>query len=200
MAPRVRTALMLLLVSLLLAACGGGVLPVEETPEGTPTPRPLFSSDFEEVCRRGRVERAPAYPDEGEIHPVMFFRREPNSESFYEMSTLELPVPWMADYERGYEEVELVVCMVATDSNFVEVCEYEDDESDDIFLLNMYDTTYEVTLYTAHSGEELDTMTLELTYDGDCPMFAFFSEEEEDQYMFPTAGDLEAFLEPYVEP
>ncbi len=83
-----------------LVACGGGARPVAETPEGTPTARPLFTSDFEGGCRRGTVERAPTWPDDGDIQPVMIFRQEPDKEYFYEISTLALTVPWMAAARR----------------------------------------------------------------------------------------------------
>jgi hypothetical protein len=195
------TTLVIIGSFLLLAAvaCGG-----EATPTAEPTERPLMSFDFEDVCRRGTVEKAPAYEPQagsGKIHPLIAFRRDPGNDSFYHMSpaSLKLPIPWMVDIGEDHGTVELVVCMDGIDSSLADVCTYDDDESDDEFVLRTYNTTYQVTVYRAKTGEEVASTTVEAAFD-DCPMFHMFSDQEEDTYAYPPAGPLEEFLQQYVEP
>ncbi len=192
----------LLAVGIFLIACSGTGAQTS-TPAATPTERPLMSFDFESVCRRGTVDKATAYePAPGRVHPVLVFKRDsPEDNSYYEMSpsTLELPVPWMVDYGGDYTTVELVACLTRTGGDFVGTCDYKDDDSDEVYLLNVYNSTYEVKIYAARSGQEVGTATIDATID-DCPMFHMFSEEEEDYFAWPTDAALQAALQPYVEP
>ncbi len=199
---RTKTGIVLVVVSIFLLACGGtGALTL--TPASTPTGRPLMSFDFEPVCRRGTVDKATAYePAPGRVHPVLVFRRDgPEDNSYYEMSpsTLELPVPWMVDYGGDYTKVELVACLTRIGGDFVGKCDYKDDDSEETFLLNVYNSTYEMKIYAARSGKEIGTATVEATVD-DCPMLHMFSEKEEDYFAWPASGTLESALRPYVEP
>jgi len=98
-----------------------------------------------------------------------------------------------------YTKVELVVCLTRTGGDFVGTCDYKDDDSEETFLLNVYNSTYEVKIYAAQSGQEVGTATIDATID-DCPMFHMFSEEEEDYFAWPASGTLESALRPYVEP
>lgn len=183
---------------LTIAACGGPA-----TPAPTPTERPLMAFDFEPVCRRGTVEDATAYePTPGQVHPVLVFKRDTTEDNtYYEMtpSLLELPVPWMVEYGSDYTRVELVACLTRTGGDLVGVCDYEGDEGEETYLLNTYNSTYEVMLYAAQSGQPVGTMTIEATVD-DCPMFHMFSDPEEDYYALPPSGILQSALQPYVEP
>jgi hypothetical protein len=189
---------------LISVACNTGATPAETTPTAEPTERPLSSYDFEDVCRRGTVERAPVYNPEvetGAIHPIVIFKRNSADDSYSSMlpSTLELPVPWTVDIGDDHGAVELVVCLTGIDSSLADECSYEDDESDDEYILNIYDTTYEVKIYTAHTGEEIASTTVKAQYET-CPMIHLFSEKVEDAYASPPSASLEEFLQPYVEP
>jgi hypothetical protein len=184
---------------LAVVACGG-----EATPTAEPTERPLMSFDFEDVCRRGTVEKAPVYEPEagaGKIHPLVAFKRTPDNDSFYHMSpsSLELPIPWMVDSGEDHGTVELVVCLDGIDSSLADDCGYEDDESDDEYILHIYNTTYQVTVYEAKTGKEVGSTTVEAAFD-ECPMFHMFSDREEVSYAYPPVGPLEDFLQQYVEP
>lgn len=192
-------------ITLSLLACGGaGGRPTKPAePTAPPTERPLMSFDFEPVCRRGKVEGAAAYePTPGRVHPILIFRRDsPDENDYYEVlpGTLKLPVPWMVDYQGDYTTVELVACLTRTGGDLVGTCDYKDDDSDKTYLLDIYNSTYEVKIYAARTGEEVGTATIEATID-DCPMFHMFSEEKEDYFAWPPSGVLESALRPYVEP
>jgi hypothetical protein len=189
------------LLSLLLLACGGGGL---TEPEATSTPRPLAGWDFEDVCRRGTMTQVPAYspePGSGKIHPIVIFeRRDADSNSFsYESSNRDFPVPWVVEFEGDFTVIELVACVTRIEGDFVEACEYADDEDDEVFMLNVHNASYEVVVYSANQGEELGKTTLEAEADG-CPMFHMFSETEEDSFEFLPNGKLQAYVEQFVEP
>ncbi len=177
----------------------------ERTPVPTPTERPLFGYDFEAVCRRGVVEKAAPYDAEnGEIHPVLVFQRQPDRDGYSEISptTLKLPVPWMVEHGEDYSVVELVACLTAVDATFVKTCDYESRDTGDTILLHLHNTTYEAVLYAAQTGEVIATSVIEAESDV-CPLFTMtFSEkkDEEPRYAYPSTGDLQTFLEPFVEP
>jgi hypothetical protein len=199
---RTTTGIVLAVVSIFLLACGGTGAPTS-TPAPPPTDRPLMSFDFEPVCRRGTVKKATAYePMPGRVHPILVFKRDRlEDNSYYEVppTTLKLPVPWMVDYGSDYTKVELVACLTRTGGDFVSTCDYKDDDSEETFLLNVYNSTYEVKIYAARSGKEIGTATVEAIVD-DCPMLYIFSEKEEDYFAWPASGTLESALRPYVEP
>ncbi len=202
MLSRIRfSTLMLATLILILTAvgCGGG-----GNSAATPTPRPLASFDFEDVCRRGTVEQASAYDAEavGAIHPVLVFdNRNTETNSFYQItpSTLNFPVPWMVDSGDDFSTVEVVACLETVETTFIDTCEYDDDESSNVFLLDVYDVEYSVTAYAAQSGDNLGSGTLTAVSD-DCPMFHMFSDEKEDYFPSVTMPELQAFLAPIVEP
>lgn len=206
---RTRTVMMLAMagIALSLIACNISGAPAMPTtpvaPTTPPTERPLMSFDFEPVCRRGKVEGAAAYePTPGQVHPILVFRRDdPEDNSYYEVSpsTLELPVPWMVDYQGDYTTVELVACLTRTGGDLVGTCDYKDDDSEETYLLDIYNSTYEVKIYAARTGEEVGTTTVEATMD-DCPKFYMFGEKKEDYFAWPPSGVLESTLRPYVEP
>ncbi|MBN1978550.1 MAG: hypothetical protein JW918_14225 [Anaerolineae bacterium] len=199
MSTKIRVVLPIALIGLLLlAACG------ESTPTPEPTERPLMSFDFEEACRRGSIDRAPAYEPEagsGKIHPMVLFKRDTADDSYLDLSpdSFELPIPWMVDYGGDYGTVELVVCMTGIESTLAEDCAYEDDDSGEEYTLHVYETTYEVKVYAAHSGEELGTTTVKAEFET-CPMFHMFSDKEEDSYVYPPVSPVQEFLQQYVEP
>jgi hypothetical protein len=199
MSTKMRAMLPIALIGLLLlTSCG------KSTPTPEPTERPLMSFDFEDVCRRGAVERVPAYepkPGSGKIHPVVLFRRDTADDSYIELSpsSFELPIPWMVDYGGDYSTVELVVCMTGVESTHADDCAYQDDDSGEEYTLHIYDTMYEVKVYAAHTGEEVGTTMIKAESET-CPMFHMFSDEEEDSYAYPPVSSVQAFLQQYVEP
>ena len=188
--------------AIVFAACGG---PKTPTPE--PTRRPVMSFDFEDVCREGSVARAAAYepePGSGDVHPVIVFRKDTEgSNSYHEIypSTLEFPASWMVDTGGDYGVIEIVTCVERVEEEFVRTCDYEDDEDDEVYKLDIYNATYEVNVYTAQSGEALGNTTMN-AIDEECPMMYFFSEgESKEDYFAPVPpADLQAYLEQFVKP
>lgn len=188
-----------LLLSLIVTACGGS-----SEPAATSTPRPLTVWDYEKVCRQGTISEASAYDGAaGQTHPILLFERDSANETTYNSktnTTLKLPEPWVVDYEGDATSVELVACITRVSEEFVDVCEFgDDDDPDKVYLLNVYDASYEVKLFAATTGEEVGSTTIDATYE-QCPMFHMFSDDEEDTYAYLEGGDLQPFLEEFVAP
>ncbi|MFZ6028367.1 MAG: hypothetical protein ACOYYS_11685 [Chloroflexota bacterium] len=189
------TALLFILV---LAACG------DSGPKPTPTEARLTIWDFEKVCRQGVVGKAAAYePAAGNVHPIVLFERDSAGENSYSSMSnilLKLPEPWVVAYDGQPETVELVACITRVSEEFVETCEFEDDENEEkTYLLDVHNASYEVKVFAATTGEEVGSTTLEAAYEK-CPMFHMFSEEKEETFAPLEGGDLQAFLEQYVAP
>jgi hypothetical protein len=197
---------LLVVVSILALAvigCGAGSIPAVATPipAATETPRPLYSFDFEGTCVGQGVSAATPYtPDDG-VNKVIIFSREGENESFIEQTIFVEAFPsaeWLPEFEK-YEAAELVACMTVTEREFVEECEYTNDNDNTISLLQTHNTTYDITLYEATTGEVVDTGSLYGPSDG-CPVFAFFSGDETEIHDGEPVADLIDFLQPYVEP
>lgn len=160
----------------------------------------VFPDDFEQVCNGVAFAPAKAYePTAGGIHPLYVFDRENDSETFSE-SYKELPSSWKMEWEES-QETQLVACLTVTQQVLANTCEFDPDEGEtEGYVLETYDTTYEVSLYGAKSGELLDSTTFDLAGD-DCPMVHFFTEGE---YTDSSSADytqaLIDFVKPYVQP
>jgi hypothetical protein len=190
-----------LALSVALSACGGS-----GEPDATATPRPLTIWDYEDVCRQGTISGAAAYDGAaGQVHPLVLFERDSADETSYDSMTntlLELPVPWVVEYDGDPTSVELVACITRVSEEFVETCEFGDEEEPDkVYYLNVHNASYEVKLIAATTGEEVASTTVDATYEN-CPMFHMFSDDEleEDTYAYLEGGPLQAFLEEFVAP
>lgn len=194
-----RIILCLFLLSFVVA-CG------TSEPKETPTDAPLTIWEFEKVCRQGVIDEATAYDaGVGKVHPILLFERDAPNENDYSSMTnsiLKLPETWMVDYQGDATTVELVACITRISDEFVETCEYEDDEEEDkVYLLDVHNASYEIKVFTATTGDELGSTTLDAAYD-DCPMFHMFSGGDEKEQTFASleGGDIQAFLEQFVQP
>ncbi len=208
MSTKKRFTIISALLFVLLSTLACSLTSTSSEPDAPPTPRPLAGYDFEDVCRRGTIDGVPAYvaePGSGKVHPVLVFENrfsaENNSFSQIYPSTLKFPVPWMVDYEGDFSTVEVVACLEKEETTFLATCDYQDDESDKVFLLDLYNVNYKVTVYAAQSGEVLANTNIQASVD-DCPMFHMFSddEEKEDYFASVTVSELQDFLAPIVEP
>ena len=85
----------------MLAACGGS------EPAATPTKGPLTVWEYEKVCRQGVIDEAAVYEaGTQKVHPILIFQRDSkdtNTYNFEGNTLLELPEPWMVDYEGDVE-------------------------------------------------------------------------------------------------
>lgn len=176
----------------------------------TPTPAPLTSFSFQPVCeKQSSVDRTPAYePTSDTVHPFVMFSKGHYdfADSFTNISASTLtyiPDTWINEFTKDdLATTELVVCVEQTNIKKVETCDgYTDDESpNEEFVLELYDVTYDVKLYAAHSAEIVDTITITANSD-ECPMFAMFDDPVETRYAQPFESDeLKTFLEQYVTP
>ena len=172
--------------------------PVEvEAPDATAVAVDILT-DFGDVCRGVTLPGATAYdPARAGVHPLITMAGEDPS---YETSLAVLPDQW--DPVTGEEQtVELVACMNRTSSALVQTCDgYLDDDGNDTGnVVEMHDTTYDIRVIAATTGEVVATTQLEAT-DEECPSFVFFEADEpvKPWYAEPT-DSLTAFLAPYVE-
>ena len=95
----------------------------------------------------------------------------------------------------------MVACLNRTASELVETCtDYEDQEDDIQFAIELHDATYAVALYSAKSGEELAVTTL-MVRSGDCPIFAVFETAKPTRVDYADPEDqLAEFVRPFVAP
>ncbi|MDA0268546.1 MAG: hypothetical protein O3A14_16710 [Cyanobacteria bacterium] len=160
----------------------------------------VFPNDFEQVCNGIAFAPAKAYePTAGSIHHLYVFDRESDSETFSE-SYRELPSSWKMEWEES-QETQLVACLTVTKQAIANACEFDPDEGQTQgYVLETYDTTYDVALYAAQSGELIDSTTFDLSGD-DCPVVHFFTEGEyTDSSSANYTQALIDFVKPYVQP
>jgi hypothetical protein len=190
-----------LVLSIGLTACGGS-----NEPAGTPTPKPVSFWDYEDVCRQGTIAEAADYAGEaGKVHPLVLYQRDNADETSYNSlgnTTLELPVPWVIEYDGDPTKIELVACITRVSETFVDICEFGDEEEPDkVYTLSVHDASYEVKLIAAKTGEEVANTTIDVAYE-QCPMFHMFSDDEteENSYAYLKGKHLQPFLEEFVAP
>lgn len=197
---KTRIVFLVTMTMLILAACGGS-----SEPEATPTDGPLTVWEYENVCRQGTVNEATVYEvgAGSAVHPILIFQRDSADTNSYDSVTntiLELPETWMVDYEGDATTVELVICVTRVPGEFVEACEYSDEDDDTVFVLNTHNASYDVKVFAATSGEEIASTKIEVAYE-QCPMFHMFSDEQsEDTFAYLDGASLQSFLAQFVEP
>ncbi len=201
-----RLAGVLVALALLAVACSGGsgdesssgsdAPPVGDDSSVTTSDGPqaiLTSDDIEQVCR-GTGQPAASSPDEGPApHIIVTFEGEDPS---YSYRSLTLPDDWTSFLD--YEATQMVVCLNRVAATPVENCgPYESDGTE--WMVQTFDSTHEVTVRDARTGEVLASTTLESTADG-CPFVSSYSEGDPNpvpEYAIDT-DQLEAFLAPLV--
>ena len=176
----------------------------EATPPPTQaTPAPSVAevnilTDFGDVCRGVKLEGATAYDGaRSGVHPLITMAGEPPA---YEQAGALLPDKW--DPAIGSEQtVELIACLDRTAATLTQTCDgYLDDGGNDSGnTVEMYDTSYDVRLVAATTGEEVASTQMDAT-ETECPMLVVFEEGDpvEEQYAEPT-DELTAWLVQYVE-
>lgn len=180
-----------------LTACGGS--DDEGGTDGTGStaaaPDTLFSDDFESVCRGATVAAATPYESGTPgLHPVLVFSGE---DPEYSQDFTTLPDGWSAQYPE-LAATELVACVDRLSATKVETCDGYDVELEGDYSVETYDAIYEVTLYAATTGREIDRVTFDVPATG-CPSFVMFTEGENVRPWYEPFGDrLEAFLAPHV--
>ena len=190
---------LVLALAVLTAACGssddadGGDAAAPETTAASGVA--VFSDDFESVCRGTGVAAAAAYdPAAPGPHPLLVFAGE---DPEYSQRFATLPDGWEASYP-DLDRAELVVCVDRTSATQVRTCtDYEVDAEGD-YRVEVFDASYEVTLYRATDASVVDSTSFDVVSDG-CPGFVLFTEGEEVKEWFDPYDDrLEAFLQPHV--
>ncbi|MEO1093506.1 MAG: hypothetical protein AAFX01_01235 [Cyanobacteria bacterium J06638_28] len=163
-------------------------------------PTQVFPDDYAQVCNGIAFEQAKAYePAAGNVHHLYVFDRQDDAESFTK-SYRELPDGWEMPWEES-QETQLVTCLTVTEKTLANTCEFPPEEGEtDAYVLETYAATYDVAIYAAKSGEQLDAKTLELAGE-DCPMFHMFTEGELTDTSTPDYSQaLLEFVKPYVQP
>lgn len=180
---------LLAILAAVLVACGG-----EEDPN-----RPLNNLDFELLCKGQVQPRAAAYTPETPPNPIMILTDSTIGAQYDDYSvryTSDLPSKWFPQIVDGtfdYSPVELVACIHRANTEKVDTCEFEDD-----YLLDVFDSTYEVSVFVAQTGEKLANETV--VAQGSCPSIHMFDEgDTEDVYYADISeAQIEAVIEPFM--
>ncbi len=195
-----------LVVALSLVGCGGGDDGSTSTDAGAgdvpstdvSVPTILGASDLQQVCVGGTIASTPEYDKSAKgPHPLIAFSGEAPD---YTELTLDFPEGWAMDF-LAYETAELVACLDRVDEELVKTCEgYTSDESEEEFSVDLYNATYDTTVYAAKTGEEVVSGKIEAT-DKECPYIAFFDEGEKTQRQdADPSADLAVLVKKFVAP
>ncbi|MCA9919298.1 MAG: hypothetical protein KC445_15170 [Anaerolineales bacterium] len=197
--------LFFLLISLGAVACGdeggGGITAPSD-------PAELQSFHLAQMCGGTAIEAAAAYDASGSgPHKIALYDQNGYDNTVYDLmfpSQTDLPEAWTTAFDQPFSDIELVGCLARTEATLVDTCEgYELDEEDREGKVEIYDATYELTIYAAKTGEVLGTETIE-TYMDECPTFVMFSTGDgedlvEERYGSPD-DELVNLVESYVNP
>ncbi|VAW43395.1 hypothetical protein MNBD_CHLOROFLEXI01-1372 [hydrothermal vent metagenome] len=187
-----------------VVACEGG----SSGNEPPSDPADLQSYHLAEVCKGTAVEVAAEFDNNSSnLHPIVIFQQNTFEEQFYNLlfpSQTNLPAEWTIDTEGDYSTIELVGCLVRTETKLVDTCEgYELDETDEEGTVELYDATYELTIYAPQTGEVVGSETVE-TFMDECPSFVMFStgdgEDLVEEWYGNPKDELANLVESYVNP
>ena len=144
----------------------------------TPKPeRKLFDRDLDNVCSGMPEKRATAYAKKpGEIHPLVLFWRDSESDAWKKSYTSKLD-GWKSDDASGYQ---LVGCV--TVKKFAKAKECKFDSKTPVRYLDLTDATYEIRVVEAHTGKELGTKTVDLKAATRCPFIHTFRANRETEH------------------
>ncbi len=197
---------LLLMIIFAVVACGGdsgsGSEPLSD-------PADLQFFHLAEMCNGNAIEVAATYDaDSSDLHPIVLFEQNTFAEDEYNLmfgSQTNIPDAWtVPDIEGDYSLIELVGCLERTETTLVDVCEgYELDDTDKDGTVEIYDATYELTIYAPKTGEVVGKETIE-TFQDECPSFVMFSTGDgedlvEQRYGSPN-DELADLVESYVNP
>lgn len=199
--------LFFLLISLGAVACGdegggGGGITIPSDPAE------LQSFHLAKMCTGTVIEAAAAFDASSSgPHKIALYSQNGFDETVYDLmfpSQTELPEAWTTAFDQPFSDIELVGCLARTETTLVDTCEgYEIDEEDRTGTVEIYDATYELTIYAAQTGEVVGTETVE-TFTDECPSFVMFStgpgeDLVEERYGNPN-DQLVNLVESYVNP
>lgn len=174
--------------------------PLESATDVETTVDSVTTYDLEQACNGIPVAGATAYdPSVSGIHPLLVFYRESATDSFVERSSYT-PEAWEVPWQEA-EKIELVACLTVTDRSLAQVCEFEDDEDNEVYKLEVHNTVYEAALYEAQTGKLVETQSFDAKASDTCPMLHMFSDGESvDQSDAGFEQPLIQFAKPYVQP
>ena len=196
--------LLILSVLLGIAACDEGTAGYEPPSD----PADLKGFHLSEMCKGTVIEVAAEYnASSNDLHPIVLFEQNSFNGDVYDLmfpSQTDLPEAWTVAIDGDYSVVELVGCLARVETTLVDTCGgYELDETDDEGTVEIYDATYELTIYLPKTGEVVGTETIE-TFQDECPSFVMFSTGSgedlvEERYGRPD-DELVNLVESYVNP
>jgi len=165
---------------------------------------PQFSSDFNRLCTtQVGFEGAAEYTEGPGPHPAIIFEDVDGEETYIESSG-EFPEGWVIEQDSNFEDnsdlapTELIVCAAhaSTTPNGTD-CELDNDG--EAVSLELVDVTYELTVYSAKTGEQVGEPVQVEAASTDCP-FVVAYEEGDTQYFNRLADDdLINALRPVIE-
>lgn len=211
-----KRALGLLLWSVMLAfaACGGTKHNSATTTSASGAARssttavdapelPQFSSKFDRVCTtQVGFPGAASYESAAGLHPVILF--EEYRGKSYVSSSRTLPQGWTVKEDADFNDnselkaVQLVACSDRVkESPTGKMCDFED--KGDKVKLELVDATYDLTIYAATSGKQVQKSTLEAKTT-DCPYIAAFQKGDTTFVSQPSDDQYIAALKPVIAP
>jgi hypothetical protein len=198
----VRVVICALLV--MLAACGGGgksdsAATTTSAADAVTTTKataelPDFANDFDRVCTtQVGFPGATSYEPVPGTHPMLFFE-EYDGKSWVN-SSRTFPQGWAIKEDTNFKDnsdlkpVQLIACADRVkETPTGKQCEFDDKGTKT--KLELVNSTYQLTVYTATTGKSVKTETLE-TKTTECPYFATFKKGDttwvdtpsDDQYI-----------------
>ena len=163
---------------------------------------------FARVCSRGEGVGHDAYygsaADGAGPFPVLVFRRAGEGEPWLKLLQYDLGSDFPSDWHPAETELtELVVCLTVVDREVAMECPYTamNDESQTVeLILELYNTTYDVSLRNAETAEEYATTTFQSMAAEECPETAIETRDQDIRVIDANpAPELIPFLEPWVE-
>ena len=172
--------------------------PSQAASQGAGADLPGFMSDFDRVCEtQVGFAGAAAYEAGAGLHPVVVFTDFGDPPTLIQSSPT-MPEGWTVIEDANYEDnseladVQLVACsrrVEATPNGTT--CDFEPSDGSGKVTLELTDTTYELTIYSAQSGEAVGEPTKLEAASSECPYIAsfkdgdtkFLNDPTEDQYI-----------------
>ncbi|WP_214107735.1 hypothetical protein [Acrocarpospora catenulata] len=159
---------------------------------------PKFPTDFERVCADGLgFSGLPEYQRSTKgVHLTMPMSKFEDSWTHDTFNTDKFPKGWVVGLtgdanllQDALKTVELVVCFDdhTGESKAGKVCQMEDTKTKEKYPVTMYNTTWEVRVVSARTGEAIFTHKGKAT-STDCPMFRMISGDDDRSKYYTKAG------------
>jgi hypothetical protein len=163
----------------------------------TPSESPIFSTSYAQVCNGAALPGAAAYSKSPGVHPLIVMNRKDPQSSFDQKTPSDrFPKSWLINITNAKDN-QLVVCMTTSKRELKKKCDFPANKPSDLkHVLEMYNTTYDATLYEAKTGKKLASKNI-LAKANECPMFHMFSKTE---VVDKEDGNYEQALIDFVKP